>query len=1020
MAKSVTARFGADFSGFLAAAQAAEGSLQKLMDAAGVTESRVKSLTASFSGGSIISQATAVAQAIEKIGGPTKLTASEMERVNRITNEALTKMQALGVQAPPELQKLADATKRVETETVNAAKSTSTLTSAFASMTAAFSAGAILNQLIGSIQQFAVHALESAGNLVDLRGATGVSLDMLQRWTLVAQQGGIELENLTKASFKLGNQLSEGKASTRGAVEALGLSFEQLRSMKPEQQLDAVLKAAEPIGNTTERNAILTTLFGEKASLALARVIDGYTKLADSTRVATDSQIEAVDRATNAYDRLKQTITTGFVQALGNVFRQATETGLAIDQMTDAERNHYMALVRSGGGAELYAIQLKDQRDAQEQATKAALDSDQAHASVTTTQKNYRDILKQTLAEIQKLDPETRKQIQAARDLGVSEEELMDRFGLTATALKVLVGVERTAEEAQKKHAEEAKKAAEAQRELAERMRDLNVKNNDAVIATQKWFATLERLGVGVLEPVSRLTTTYKFSIDQLNTSIETSKSALIGYTGNLNKTAEEQRALSLQSEKLAEKTTKLGDAWSKAGATIANAVAGGGNPFKALGASLGGAFGEDLGAMAAKAIGGKLGSAIGSSMGPLGAMAGQLLGAGFGKALGWITGLFSNPMKKEIEAANREIDKLKDKMLEHVGNVDELESRYNALGLSIREAFAGQGKQGLEALKAVQDEFNKRLEESKTRLADLQGELKNLQGELDGLIGKANEMGYVFNTQGELIGFNFDRVAQVARDFGVDLAALGPAFQQAQLTAEAQKVIDAFTLLTMSGADVGAVLVGMKDEINKIVRDSLQFGTTIPANMKPWIEELIRTGQLTDANGQKITDLSQIKFGDPVKSQYEKINDSIQTVLSAMQDLIGQISNLVGAIDAATRPRTLTVTAQYVDPGPPPDFGDPTRGRNGSGLGADQERAVGTMGATGGWFENFGPGRLVRLHGQEAVVRRDQANAFASDMGGGADVAAEVAGLRADMYDALPRAIARAMRDALQLAGAV
>ncbi|NBP84588.1 MAG: hypothetical protein EBU54_05035 [Mycobacteriaceae bacterium] len=373
----------------------------------------------------------------------------------------------------------------------------------------------------------------------------------------------------------------------------------------------------------------------------------------------------------------------------------------------------------------------------------------------------------------------------------------------------------------------------------------------------------------------------------------------------------------------------------------------------------------------------------------------------------------------KEIEAANKEIDKLKNKMVEQVGSVDQLEEKYNALGLSIREAFTGTGKQGLEALKAVQEEFNKRLAESKTKLADLQGELKKLQGELDGLIGKANEMGYVFNTQGELIGFNFDRVAQVAKDFGVDLAALGPAFQQAQLTAEAQKVIDAFTLLTMSGADVGGVLVGMKDEINKIVLDSLKFGTVIPANMKPWIEELIRTGQLTDANGQKITDLSQIKFGDPVKSEYEKINDSIKTVLDAMKTLIDQISGLVSAIDAATRPRTLTVTAQYYDPGPPPGFGDPGRGGGNTG-GADQERAIGTMGATGGWFENFGPGRLVRLHGQEAVVRRDQAAAFAADISGGGAVAAEVAALRGDLNENLPRAIARAMRDALQLSGAL
>jgi hypothetical protein len=225
-------------------------------------------------------------------------------------------------------------------------------------------------------------------------------------------------------------------------------------------------------------------------------------------------------------------------------------------------------------------------------------------------------------------------------------------------------------------------------------------------------------------------------------------------------------------------------------------------------------------------------------------------------KAMGWIKGLFSDPMRKEIEAANAEIAKLKSAMMEQGGSVEELELRYNAMGLSIREAFGGQGLQGVAALKAAQDEFNQRVDESKIKLDEMKGKFAGLQTELKGLIDKAYEMGYVFNEAGMLTGFNFDKVAQVAKEFGVDLAGLGPAFQQAQLTAESQKVIDAFTLLTMSGGSVGVVLNGMRDEINKIVNDSLQFGTTIPDNMKPMIAQLILQGDLTDKNGDKITDM--------------------------------------------------------------------------------------------------------------------------------------------------------------------
>jgi DNA-binding MarR family transcriptional regulator len=1047
---ALSATFVANFSSLYKELDKAEVRFKEVAVDAEKVQSSIQKIGERFSGQRVIEDAAKMAAAIESIGGASILTEKEARRVNAALSEALEKAAKTGAPVTDQMRKLAEETAGAAKQGGIYSKVLDGVSTSFASMTAAFSAGMIINQLIGSIKQFASEALQSAGNLVDLRAATGVSLEMLQRWTLVAQQGGIELENLTKASFKLGNQLTEGKSSTRGAVEALGLSFDALRSLKPEQQLDAVLKAAEPLGNTTERNALLTTLFGEKAALALARVVDGYTDLAESTKVATDAQIEAVDRATNAYDKLTTTITTGFVQAIGNLFRQATETGLSIDQMTEAQRNHYMALVRAGGGAELYALQLKDQRDAQAQATKAAEEAAQTQSAAAVVQQNYSDVLRQTLAEVQKLDPETRKQIKAARDLGVSQEDLTDRFGLTAAQLKLLTDVERDAEKETSKNAQATLKHAQAVAALVselsgagaiEKVRVLNdafksltpeQQNNKRVvdevlgqyvklreIVGEKMTPALEKLFV-TFGTLGNRTMQFSKQMWELRAPIESVSGALDALDAkplNLFSTL----APSLKSMNVSAATLggtikdSLSSSLTELPKTILGALQGGGNVMS----SVGSLFGSGLGTSLVQNFGGKITGMLGKTMGGalnavipgLGAVAGQLLGAGMSNAMGWIKGLFSDPLKKEIEAANKEIDKLKDAMLSKVGgSVDQLEEQYNALGLSIREAFSGTGKQGLEALQAVQAEFNKRLEESKTRLADLQGELKTLEGNLSGLISKAYEMGYVFNTQGELIGFNFDKVAQVAKEFGVDLESLGPAFQQAQLTAEAQKVIDAFTLLTMSGADVGSVLTGMKDEINKIVQDSLKFGTVIPANMKPWIEELIRTGQLTDANGQKITDISQIKFGDDVKSEYVKINDSIKTVLTAMQTLIDQISGLVAAIDAATRPRTLVVTAEYHDPGPPPGFGDPTDGGNEPGF------ATGTIGR-GSWFRNFGTGTPTMLHGTEAVVRQDQAGAFAAAIGGGNDTALELAGLRSDVM-ALPHHIARAVRDAILVAG--
>ena len=80
---AVTASFVADFSNFLAAAKSAEGALDKLSSAAGVTESSVKKTVKAFSGESLIASAVKATEAVTAIGGASKLTEAEMVRVNR-------------------------------------------------------------------------------------------------------------------------------------------------------------------------------------------------------------------------------------------------------------------------------------------------------------------------------------------------------------------------------------------------------------------------------------------------------------------------------------------------------------------------------------------------------------------------------------------------------------------------------------------------------------------------------------------------------------------------------------------------------------------------------------------------------------------------------------------------------------------------------------------------------------------------------------------------------------------------
>ena len=993
---AVTAKFVADFSSFMTAAKSAEGALDKLASAAGVTERSVDKAAKAFSGENLIANAVKATEAVNAIGGASKLTESEMVRVNRTITDAIDKMTRLGIAIPPEIQKIG--------KELNSALKPSVFEritgglAQFGLSLSTVSAGALL--------AFGKGAINAADKIGDIAEKTGLSTDAVQQFQQAFEGAGISVDEIAKSAAKLSAKVAGGSDSTEAALKALGLSMVDLQNKSPEEAFKLVAGALANVDDQGKKTLLGNELLGKSMGMSAGAFNKANIEIMNHADLLSGESVDAAGDFNDAQTQLTRSLQNAFLKGVGPLLP-------ALTILADL----------SGKLAGILGSVLK-----------FAVDG--LVLSFNVMRQAVADSLVSLIEMIQKLPfaskiPGAEKLGDAIGFLKQQSQNAGDAIAahLNPAMAKSAAGAE-TLSHRIGEYEGATREAKQANEEIDPTIQRLTKSLTDQIDAAErssqslgKVAPTLDSFRLRLSPLITDIPLVSRSLGDTAKASAEAEKKLqaflAAGVSSAIVKSTAELERLAKATETTGARFQNFSASLKNLGPTIISAVQGGGDAIKSIGASLGQALGADLGERIATRFTGKFGQMLASTMGPLGALAGQLLGAGMSKVMGWIKGLFSDPMKKEIEAANAEIAKLKSAMMEQGGSVEELEARYNAMGLSIREAFGGQGKQGLEELKAAQDEFNKRVEESKVKLDEMKGKLSSLQTELSGLISKAYEMGYVFNQQGELIGFNFDKVAQVAKDFGVDLSALGPAFQQAQLTAEAQKVIDAFTLLTKSGADVGGVLVGMKDEINKIVNDSIQFGTTIPANMKPMIEELIRTGQLTDKNGDKFTDLTKIKFGEPVKTEYEKINGAIETILTAMNDLIGKIDSLVSAIDAATRPRTLTVSAEYIDPGPPAGFGA-VPGRDNAEAGAGF--ASGTMGRFGRWFANFGSGTKTTLHGNEAVVRSDQAAAFAADMAGGDNsaMAAEIAGLRADINAMLPRAIGRAVRDAMQTSGAM
>ena len=179
--------------------------------------------------------------------------------------------------------------------------------------------------------------------------------------------------------------------------------------------------------------------------------------------------------------------------------------------------------------------------------------------------------------------------------------------------------------------------------------------------------------------------------------------------------------------------------------------------------------------------------------------------------------------------------------------------------------------------------------------------------GLLEGFIDDLVEAGRLTRGVGDHLlalvakaGPNFQELTKLADDYGIKLADLGPTFQQAHVSETAEQIAKDFNALIKAGADVNGVMVGMKDEVQKLLDESVKFGTAIPNNMRPMLETMAANGLLLDKNGQKMKDLAGLTFADsPLEQGIDQLTLAIQDLVAALTDVPDKI-NKIGATPIA------------------------------------------------------------------------------------------------------------------------
>ena len=152
-------------------------------------------------------------------------------------------------------------------------------------------AAVTIGAIVGAVTAVIAGVHKLAGKMDNIaKSAKSVNLTTTAYQALGHAAGlcGVKIETLEKILTNISHKLSRADSGAKEVVDGfteLGISFSELAKLSPEQQLLAVITAAEKIQNISQRNKVLFKLFEKEDIKSLNKLID-----ADFGRLVANAQ----------------------------------------------------------------------------------------------------------------------------------------------------------------------------------------------------------------------------------------------------------------------------------------------------------------------------------------------------------------------------------------------------------------------------------------------------------------------------------------------------------------------------------------------------------------------------------------------------------------------------------------------------------------------------------------------------------------------------------------------------------
>jgi hypothetical protein len=321
------ATFKADFAPFYDAVVKAEKYLTDMAAGADKAGDRLNRMVDSFSGRKVIQDATLMVEAIDRIGGTSKLTEAELARVGITANEAANKMRAMGVDVPPGLQRIADETKHVDTAHNALIGTVKNLAVGFAAM---FTARAAIN-FVGSV-------LEQASALKDLGQQTHISVEEIQLLAGAMSEFGVDADTLARGIFALSRKIAGGDQSIVDALATMGMKLKDVQGLNGQELFLKMENGLAKLQGSL-RDTTASDLFGSRLGMAMAGASEGIEGALEETRKLSNymskEAIDALDKYDESIKRMERSFTAIAANLIGpvaegfNVLAEAVGRGVS-------------------------------------------------------------------------------------------------------------------------------------------------------------------------------------------------------------------------------------------------------------------------------------------------------------------------------------------------------------------------------------------------------------------------------------------------------------------------------------------------------------------------------------------------------------------------------------------------------------------------------------------------------------------------------------------------------------------